>query len=113
MTDPAIAAALNHIHRHTAYPWTVQELAHRVGMSRTVFARRFTHLVGQAPMAYVPWWRLSTAARILRGGDDPLAAVAQQVGYTSEFAFANAFKRAFGVAPGRFRRAQHAPRLVQ
>ncbi|WP_367318358.1 AraC family transcriptional regulator [Streptomyces sp. HUAS ZL42] len=48
LTDPAIAAALNHIHRHTAHPWTVQELAHRVGMSRTVFARRFTHLVGQA-----------------------------------------------------------------
>ncbi|MFF5477687.1 AraC family transcriptional regulator [Streptomyces sp. NPDC012935] len=113
LTDPAIAAALNHIHRHTAHPWTVQELAHRVGMSRTAFARRFTHLVGQAPMAYVTWWRLSTAARILRDGDDPLAAVAQQVGYTSEFAFANAFKRAFGVAPGRFRRAQHAPQPVQ
>ncbi|WP_425587475.1 cupin domain-containing protein [Streptomyces shaanxiensis] len=24
LTDPAIAAALNHIHRHTAHPWTVQ-----------------------------------------------------------------------------------------
>jgi AraC-like DNA-binding protein len=28
--------------------------------------------------------------------------VATRVGYTSEFAFANAFKRHFGVPPGRF-----------
>ncbi|GGW86588.1 AraC family transcriptional regulator [Streptomyces caelestis] len=109
LTDPAVAAALNHIHRRTGYPWTVQKLAHHVGMSRTAFARRFTRTVGQAPMAYMTWWRLSTAARMLRDGDDPLATVAQQIGYTSEFAFANAFKRAYGVAPGRYRRAQREP----
>ncbi|WP_345013997.1 helix-turn-helix transcriptional regulator [Streptomyces shaanxiensis] len=84
------------------------ELAHRLGMSRTVFARRATHLVGQAQMAYVIWWRLSAAARILRDGDDPQAVVAQQIGYTSEFAFASAFKRAFGVAPGRVSGAHNA-----
>lgn len=44
-----------------------------------------------------------------RDGDEPLAAVARQVGYTSEFAFATAFKREFGVAPGRFRRAATGP----
>lgn len=101
------------VHRHTAHLWTVQELARRVGMSRTAFARRFTHLVGQPPMAYLTWRRLSTAARILHAGDDSLAAVARQVGYTSEFAFANAFKRAFGVAPGRFRQTRRMPRLSE
>jgi AraC-like DNA-binding protein len=108
LTDPAVAAALNHIHRQPARPWTVQELGNEVGMSRTAFARRFTSFVGQSPMAYLAWWRLSTAARILRDGDAPLATVAQQVGYTSEFAFSNAFKRTFGVAPGRFRREHGA-----
>ncbi|MDQ0938949.1 AraC family transcriptional regulator [Streptomyces sp. V1I1] len=108
LTDPAVAAALNHIHRRPARPWTVQELGNEVGMSRTAFARRFTSFVGQSPMAYLAWWRLSTAARILRDGDAPLATVAQQVGYASEFAFSNAFKRTFGVAPGRFRREHRA-----
>ncbi|GGO91868.1 AraC family transcriptional regulator [Wenjunlia tyrosinilytica] len=108
LTDPAVAAALNHLHRDPARPWTVQDLSNEVGMSRTAFAKRFTSFVGQPPMAYLTWWRLSTAARILSAGDSPLATVAQQVGYTSEFAFSNAFKRTFGVAPGRFRREHRA-----
>lgn len=104
LTDPVVATALRHIHRDPAHPWTVQELAAAVNLSRTTFARRFTALIGQSPMAYLTWWRLSTAARLLRHSEAPLAAVARRVGYTSEFAFANAFKREFGAAPGRFRR---------
>ncbi|MFD4676624.1 AraC family transcriptional regulator [Lentzea sp. NPDC058450] len=104
-TDPVVATALRHMHRTPAHGWTVGELAERVDMSRTAFARRFTTLVGQSPIAYLTWWRLSAGARMLRDGDETLAAVARQVGYTSEFAFAAAFKREFGAAPGRFRRA--------
>ncbi|MEV8532432.1 AraC family transcriptional regulator [Streptomyces sp. NPDC051211] len=105
--DPAVAAALNHIHRQPAHPWTVQALGTAVGLSRTAFAKRFTAYVGQSPMAYLSWWRMNTAARLLRADDSPLSAIAQQVGYTSEFAFSHAFKRAHGRAPGRFRR-EHA-----
>ena len=57
-------------------------------------------------MAYLTWWRLSTGARMLRDGQAPLAAIARNVGYTSEFAFSAAFKREFGTAPGKFRRQQ-------
>jgi AraC-like DNA-binding protein len=85
--------------------WTVRDLGAAVGMSKTAFARRFTAMVGQPPLTYLTWWRLSTGARLLRDTDAPLAAIAHQVGYTSEFAFANAFRREFGTAPGRFRRS--------
>ncbi|MCX2953981.1 AraC family transcriptional regulator [Lentzea sp. NEAU-D7] len=106
LTEPVVATALQRIHRSPEHPWTVQELAAEVGLSKTAFARRFTSLVGQSPMAYLTWWRLSTGARMLRDGQAPLAAIARTVGYTSEFAFSNAFKREFGVAPGKFRRQQ-------
>ncbi|WP_434453348.1 helix-turn-helix transcriptional regulator [Lentzea sp. E54] len=92
------------MHRDPAHRWTVTELAERAGMSKTAFARRFTALAGQSPIAYVTWWRLSVGARMLLDGEETLASVARRVGYTSEFAFATAFKREFGVAPGRFRR---------
>jgi AraC-like DNA-binding protein len=36
--------------------------------------------------------------------DVPLSVVAHSVGYTSEFAFAKAFKREYGLAPGTYRR---------
>ncbi|HEX6358390.1 AraC family transcriptional regulator [Actinophytocola sp.] len=105
LRDPAVAAGLRAIHSDPGQPWTVAELASRAGLSRAAFARRFTALVGQPPQAYLTWWRMTLAARMLRDTDAPLATVARKVGYTSEFAFAHAFKRELGLAPGGFRRS--------
>lgn len=105
MADPAIGPILSRVHRDPAFPWTVDQLAAEAGLTRATFTRRFTALIGEPPLAYVTRWRMTTAARLLRKQDAPLAAVARQVGYTSEFAFAEAFKRHYGQAPGRYRQA--------
>ncbi|MER6998409.1 AraC family transcriptional regulator [Streptomyces sp. NPDC000410] len=102
--DPAVTAALDAMHGDPAHPWTVEELGARAGLSRAAFARRFTALVGQSPLAYLTWWRLTTAGRLLRESDAPLRTVAARAGYASEFAFAKAFKREYGLPPGRYRR---------
>ncbi|WP_169944139.1 AraC family transcriptional regulator [Microbispora sp. H11081] len=104
LADPAVSAALDGIHRDPARPWTVEALGRRAGLSRAAFSRRFTRLVGQPPLTYLTWWRLSTAARMLRDSGATLGEIAGAVGYGSEFAFANAFKREYGMAPGRYRR---------
>ncbi|WP_406447248.1 AraC family transcriptional regulator [Streptomyces sp. NBC_00876] len=104
LADPAVSAALAAVHEDPARAWTVEELGALGGLSRAAFARRFTALVGEPPLAYLTWWRMTTAGRLLRSGDAPLRSVAQQSGYTSEFAFAKAFKREYGMAPGRYRR---------
>ncbi|MFC4115406.1 AraC family transcriptional regulator [Nonomuraea zeae] len=104
LTDPVVSVALDAIHRDLAHPWTVEELGARAGLSRAAFSRRFSTLVGRPPLAYVTWWRLATAARLLRASGAPLGEIATEVGYGSEFAFANAFKREHGMAPGRYRR---------
>jgi AraC-like DNA-binding protein len=54
-------------------------------------------------MAYLTDWRLSTGARLLRQTGTPLAGIARRVGYATEFGFAAAFRRRYGVPPGRFR----------
>ncbi|MFC6018449.1 AraC family transcriptional regulator [Plantactinospora solaniradicis] len=103
--DPAIAEALHAMHHDPAQPWTVEELGARAGLSRAAFARRFTTLVGQPPLAYLTWWRMTIASRLLAAnGDITLRLVAQRSGYSSEFAFAKAFTREFGTPPGRYRR---------
>lgn len=110
LADPAVATAIDAIHRHPATRWTVERLAERAHLSRAAFARRFADLVGQPPIAYLTRWRMGLAARELRSTDATLAAVASRLGYSSEFAFAAAFKRVVGVAPGRFRqRAARRP----
>jgi AraC-like DNA-binding protein len=104
LRDVAVASALSAIHRDPARPWTVATLAAEARLSRAPFARRFTALVGRPPLTYLTWWRLTSAARLLRQDDAPLVLVAKSVGYTSEYAFANAFKRRYGTAPGRYRK---------
>ncbi|PZG12872.1 AraC family transcriptional regulator [Nonomuraea aridisoli] len=109
LDDPAVGSALQHMHAEPATAWTVELLSRRAGMSRAAFSRRFTELVGRPPMAYLTWWRMTTAGRILRDdADAPLRAVAERVGYTSEFAFNRAFKREFGTTPGAYRRRDPA-----
>ncbi|MGW0994711.1 AraC family transcriptional regulator [Streptomyces sp. NPDC002523] len=104
LNDPAVTAALHAVHRDPAAPWTVAKLAAEASLSRAAFARRFSALIGQPPLGYLTWWRMTTAARLLRATEAPLRSIAAQVGYTSEFAFANAFKRTHGLAPGAYRR---------
>ncbi|MFC8538112.1 AraC family transcriptional regulator [Streptomyces sp. NPDC057249] len=104
LNDPAVTAALHAIHRDPAAPWTVAKLAAEAGLSRATFARRFTSMIGQPPLGYLTWWRLTAAARLLQATEAPLRSIAAQVGYASEFAFANAFKRTHGLAPSTYRR---------
>ncbi|WP_279433336.1 AraC family transcriptional regulator [Micromonospora sp. KC606] len=109
LADPAVADALHSIHHHPAHPWTVEELGARAGLTRAAFARRFATLVGQPPLAYLTWWRMIIASRLLSTSDAPLRVVAQNGGYSSEFAFAKAFKRQFGISPGSYRRRHDNP----
>lgn len=109
LRDPGITTALQAMHSGPGTGWTVESLGRQAGMSRAGFARRFSALIGQPPLAYLAWWRMTSAGRLLKDTDLSLAAVAQQVGYTSEFAFSRAFRREFGIAPGRYRRQDEAP----
>ncbi|CAL9584308.1 IS5 family transposase IS4811 [Nocardiopsis dassonvillei] len=109
MRDPAVYAAVQAVHNDPAHPWTVAELGERAGLSRAAFARRFTAMAGMPPLGYVTWWRLTAAGRMLQEDDAPISAVAARVGYSSQFAFANAFKREFGLSPGRYRSGALGP----
>ncbi|MEV0388672.1 AraC family transcriptional regulator [Nonomuraea sp. NPDC050643] len=102
--DPPVVAALRAMHSEPGRQWSVAELAEQAGLSRAAFARRFAGLVGQPPLAYLTWWRMTIAARLLRSADVPANVVAGKVGYTSQYAFAHAFKRAYGLPPGAYRR---------
>jgi AraC-like DNA-binding protein len=104
-SDPHVGAALRALHADPARPWTVAELADEAHLSRAAFARRFTALLGMAPLAYLTDWRMALARERLRDSEDGLAAIARSVGYASEFSFAAAFKRRHGAAPGRWRTA--------
>jgi AraC-like DNA-binding protein len=105
LSDPVALAALRALHSDPAAAWTIESLAAEAGVSRPTLARRFTALVGRPPMAYLTWWRLTSAAAQLRDTPDPLATIARRVGYSSPYALSHAFAREFGTTPGRYRAA--------
>jgi AraC-like DNA-binding protein len=103
--DPRLMAALRLIHGDPARRWRLADLASAAGMSRTNFALRFKEAAGIAPLAYHTQWRMRLADRMLREDRAPIAAVSRALGYASESAFSNAFKRVSGLAPDHYRRA--------
>jgi AraC-like DNA-binding protein len=105
LRDRFVGKALALMHSTPAHAWTVDDLAGRVGLSRSALAERFTTLIGQPPMQYLTRWRLQLAADLLRGSGRAIAAIAAEVGYDSEAAFSRAFKREIGAAPVVWRRA--------
>jgi AraC-like DNA-binding protein len=103
LRDPNTAAALGAMHRRPEAPWTVASLAEEVGLSRSVFAARFTQLVGEPPLGYLTRLRMQKAATLLRNGAT-LAKASRLTGYASEASFSHAFRQWAGVAPGAWRK---------
>lgn len=108
LADKPIAGALARMHGRPQQAWTLETLAHEVGMSRSAFAARFHELVQQTPMQYLGDWRMQLARRMLADTHLPTAVVAERVGYGSEASFGKAFKKAHGMGPGAYRRAAQA-----
>lgn len=108
LKDPQIGRALALIHRDVGAPWSAEDLAREVAMSRSAFMERFTALVGVPPIRYLTAWRLRTARLQLRETGKTVAQLAHAVGYESVEAFSRAFKREFGVSPLHWRERQAA-----
>ena len=107
-SDPVVGRALRLIHDDPGRQWTVADLAAEAGVSRAAFARRFTELVGEPPMAFLTDWRLSLAADLLLEPEATIGSVAYQVGYATPYALSTAFKRVRGVSPRQHRLAAAA-----
>jgi AraC-like DNA-binding protein len=103
--DRFVGRALALMHERPGHDWSVDELAERVGLSRSSLAQRFTDFIGQPPMQYLTRWRLTVAAQRLRTESTSLARLAADSGYDSEAAFNRAFKRALGTTPAAWRRS--------
>ncbi len=80
-------------------------LAREAGMSRAVFAERFTALLGRTPIQYLTAWRSNLADEMLRTGQASVAQAAGPLGYETETAFRRAFKRVRAIAPRAVRRS--------
>ena len=108
ISDERITPALRLMHGDPARAWSLAELAKAAGMSRTSFAVHFKSIAGVAPLGYLTAWRMRLAQRVLRDEPTSVLQVGESLGYSSESAFSNAFKRVTGTAPRNYRNAARA-----
>jgi len=108
IADRRLAPALRLMHADPGRGWQLEELAKAAAMSRTTFAHHFKTAAGVPPLTYLTEWRMRLAERALREENTPVSVLAGQLGYTSESAFSNAFKRVTGNAPKRYRTASRS-----
>ena len=103
LRSPVCAKAVNAIVNDPAHDWTLDALAHRAHVSRATLVRAFQKAAGMAPLAFLTEVRLNRARQSLASTTASLLQVCTAVGYASESAFVRAFKRRFGISPGKTR----------
>ncbi|ADV81467.1 AraC family transcriptional regulator [Terriglobus saanensis] len=109
LADQQMRTAITCMHDDPGHPWTLQNLAERVGMSRSVFALRFKATVGTTPMEYLTRWRMLLAGDKLKHSDDAISVIASSLGYESDSAFGKAFRRIMGCSPRQHSRGSIPP----
>jgi AraC family transcriptional regulator len=78
-------------------------LARTAGLSRYHFLRTFKRVTGVTPHQWLLRTRLRRAAARLADGGEPVTHIALEVGFPDLANFIRAFRREFGVSPGRYR----------
>lgn len=106
LQDKQIGHSILMIHRNPEHKWTVESLAKEAAMSRSAYAARFKHIVGESPMQYVARWRMSLAMMWIKEENTTFDEIAGRLGYDSEAAFNRAFKRIQGISPGVARKTE-------
>lgn len=98
-----IFPSLRAMHRDPEKAWTMASLTALSGMSRTSFANTFQSVTGETVARYLTTLRLDKSRELLKLKQLSLSDIAQRSGFAANTAFIRAFKRQFGVTPGKFR----------
>jgi AraC family transcriptional activator of mtrCDE len=103
LASSSSARAVTAMLRAPAHPWTLDELAAEAHVSRATLVRIFRREGDIAPLGFLCELRLGLARQRLNSTTGTLAQVAAAVGYDSESSFVRAFRKRYGISPGRLR----------
>jgi AraC-like DNA-binding protein len=110
--DPRLAPAIEHLSRRYTENASLETLASECGLSRALFARLFVERTGKTPHAFLERQRIDQACYLLHETDLPVAEVAEQAGFPSQYYFARRFTKLTGTSPSTYRtqaKARSAP----
>jgi AraC family transcriptional regulator len=95
----------DYIETHLDDRLTLTDLAGVACLSPYHFSRSFKQAVGVGPQRYVMHRRVERAKALMRRSHQPLALIAQEVGFADQSHLISIFRREIGVTPGQYRAA--------
>lgn len=98
-----ICSAIEYIKQHYDSVG-VAELSEMLHLSERMFRKIFSAETGSSPNAYIQKVRLGKAKEMLKDSSLSIGDVSDALGYSSQFHFCLAFKKAFGLSPSAYRK---------
>jgi AraC-like DNA-binding protein len=110
--DPTEGRFLNELMEATEDRWNdgqfqVEDLARRVGKSKSQLYRKLTSLTGYSPKELLRDFRLKRASELLETRRGNVSEVAFEAGFSSAAYFSKSFHERFGVLPSAYLKSAH------
>jgi AraC family transcriptional regulator len=105
LSSERLKRVYDYIEAHLDDRLALADLAGVACLSPFHFSRSFKEAVGVGPQRYVMHRRVERAKALMRRTDQPLALIAQEVGFADQSHLTSVFRRESGVTPGHFRAA--------
>ena len=102
--DAVIARCQTWIADHYNEPSPVTSMVRLSGLAERSFKRRFQSATGLSPLEYVHALRIEEAKQMLESGEEPIEAVAHEVGYEDAAFFSRLFRRKVNLTPAQYRK---------
>ncbi|MFD2115226.1 helix-turn-helix domain-containing protein [Paenibacillus yanchengensis] len=102
-SEDSIQRAIQYMENRLAYKMTLEEIAAHVGFSPFHFHRLFRSRVGMNIADYLRSRRLCQASRMLLHTEESILHISLDCHFESQEAFTRAFKKMYGMPPGRYR----------
>lgn len=96
--------AREYLLQHAVQPPSLTELARIAGINEFKLKQGFKQVFNNTVFGYLSDYKLNQARDLLLRGDTAIKEVADGLGYSSVQHFSNAFRKKFGVPPGRVRK---------
>ena len=104
LSPKALRRAIERLRSDNDADVSLAALASDASLSRFHFCRAFKESTGLSPHAWLRQHRLDQAMNMLRDTDEPVVSIAAALGYSSQTAFAAAFRKLTGETPSDWRR---------
>ena len=99
-----VRLAKAYVDEHYAEKIVLEDLADIVGLNAVYFSVLFKKETDMNFSQYLIWVRMEKAKELLRGTNETVAAIGEQVGYKDSRYFSQTFTKVVGIKPALYRR---------